>query len=269
MGLPTIAARVASRSAESESVYSFLRRPAWVILHLLVLLIATAFVMLGRWQLERLGERGDENAQIARRLSEAPTEWLAGSSDIPPEYVRLRITGEFRPDEEVLLRSQVNLGRPGFDVLTPLYLDESRAIVINRGWVPFDLDRPPVAEAAPPPGTVTITGLVRHPLVEARAAGGIQDGVVSSVDLVALDEHTAAMLASFYVELTEIRGGNQALPIVDDAIDLSDGPHLAYAVQWFAFAAVGVVGYAALIRSTARRRGGVTRREEPRRPDPS
>ena len=250
-------------------MYSFLRRPAWVFMHLVVFGIAVSFLSLGRWQLERLNERQAANEQISQRLDDEATEWLAGSFGKPPEYVRLEITGEFQPAEEVLLRSQVNLGRPGFDVLTPFYLDEATAVVVNRGWVPFDLDQPPVREAPPPVGTVTVRGFVRHPLVRTRVSGGVQDGIVSSVDLAAMEQLTGAALESFYIELTEIDDRVSALPIIDNSVDLSDGPHLAYAVQWFAFTVVGVVGYAALIRSTARRRRGLTRREEPRQPDPS
>ena len=250
-------------------MYSFLRRPAWVVMHLVVFGIAVAFLSLGRWQLDRLNERQAANEQISQRLDDEVTEWFAGSFGNAPEYVRLEMTGEFQPAEEVLLRSQVNLGRPGFDVLTPFYLDEVTAVVVNRGWVPFDLDQPPVREAPPPVGTVTVRGYVRHPLVRTRVSGGVQDGIVSSVDLAAMQQLAGATLESFYLELTEIGDRVSALPIIDNRVDLSDGPHFAYAMQWFAFTVVGVVGYAALIRSTARRRRGLTRREEPRQPDPS
>ena len=266
--LPTTDARAGSHSAGGEDVYSFTRRPAWVVMHLVVFGIAVSFLSLGRWQLERLNERQEVNEQISKRLAGEATEWVAGSFGKPPEYVRLEMTGEFRPAEEVLLRSQVNLGRPGFDVLTPFYLDDATAVVINRGWVPFDLDQPPVGEAPPPVGIVTVNGYVRHPLVRTRVPGGVSDGIVSSVDLAAIGQLTDAGLEAFYLELIAIEDHTAALPIIDSGVDLSDGPHLAYAVQWFAFTAVGVVGYAALIRSTARRRRGLSRRGEPRPPDP-
>jgi cytochrome oxidase assembly protein ShyY1 len=238
-------------------------------MHLVVLCIAIAFLLLGRWQLARLDERQAANEQITQRMDDEETEWRAGSFGKPPEYVRLEMTGEFRAAEEVLLRSQVNLGRPGFDVLTPFYLDETTAVVVNRGWVPFDLDQPPVGEAAPPVGVVTVRGYVRHPLARAGATSGVQDGIVSSVDLAAIGLLTDATLEGFYIELTEVDESLSALPIIDNSVDLSSGPHLAYAVQWFAFTTVGVVGYAALIRSTARKRRSLNRREEPRQPDPS
>ena len=40
-----------------------------------------------------------------------------------------------------------------------------------------------------------------------------------------------------------------AMPAADVQIDLSDGPHLSYAIQWFAFATILLVGYAAYVRS--------------------
>ena len=34
--------------------------------------------------------------------------------------------------------------------------------------------------------------------------------------------------------------------------ELTDGPHLDYALQWFAFATIAVVGYAVLLRREVR-----------------
>ncbi len=252
-------------------MYSFLRRPAWVVLHIVVFAITVTFLMLGRWQLSRLEERQAENAIIGERLGAPPTEWPASSGPMPPEYTRLNLAGSLLTEEEVLLRSQVHLGQPGFDVLTPLYLDDASAILINRGWVPFEFDTPPVAPARPPEGHVLISGYVRYPL-EKRAADSLEGDrteVVPSVDLELLNRQIDADLKMFYVVVTAIEPEGSSLPIVDGVPELTDGPHLSYAVQWFAFALVGSVGYAALVRSTARRRSGLIRRGGARPPDPS
>ena len=250
-------------------MYAFLRKPAWVALHIGVLAIVSAFLLLGRWQVSRLDDRQAQNALIEQRLSDEPTEWLSASTTPPPEYTRLNITGEFRPDEEILLRSQVNLGRPGFDVLTPFYFDDDSAIIVNRGWVPLEMDSPPVYEAAPPAGETNISGYTRYPLENAADPLVPNTGIVARVDLLGLDATTAGELEMFYLELTHLLAGESALPIVDGPPEITEGPHLSYAVQWFAFAAVSLVGYAALIRSTARRRTGLSRREAPRPPLPS
>jgi cytochrome oxidase assembly protein ShyY1 len=177
------------------------------------------------------------------------------------------MTGEFHPEEEVLLRSQVYLGRPGFDVLTPMYVDETTAVLVNRGWVPLEMETVPVAGAAPPAGRVEVEGFVRHPLQSDTRERQIS--IVARVDLASLDSVVQGELAGFYLELTSIEASDGMLPIIDNAPDLSDGPHLSYAIQWFAFALVSVVGYGALIRSTVRRRSGLNRREAPQPPLPS
>src|SRR2546428_9648425 len=45
------------------------------------------------------------------------------------------------------------------------------------------------------------------------------------------------------------------------APELGDGPHLSYAIQWFAFAGIVIVGMGALLRKQASSRG-VERSEE-------
>ena len=250
-------------------MYSFLRRPAWLGLHIVVLAIVIAFVSLGMWQLRRLDERRTSNEVAAERLERDPKAWAGGVGDVPPEYTRLTVEGEFRSEEEVLLRSQVNLGRPGFDVLTPLYVDETAAILVNRGWVPLEFDSTPVAGVPPPTGKVAVSGFARYPLDGDTPIESLQGSIVARIDLDSLNRGVAGELASFYLEMTSGPVTEGATPIIDAAPDLTDGPHLSYAVQWFAFTAVSLVGYAALIRSTARRRAGLNRRRGLQPPLPS
>ena len=70
-----------------------------------------------------------------------------------------RPVGIFDPGEEVLVRSQVHDGIAGWHVITPLVLADGRAVLVNRGWVPLEMDAVPVP-AAPPSGQVTVTGWV-------------------------------------------------------------------------------------------------------------
>jgi cytochrome oxidase assembly protein ShyY1 len=44
-------------------------------------------------------------------------------------------------------------------------------------------------------------------------------------------------------------------PVARGEPELSDGPHLSYAVQWFAFAATALLGFGAYLRSRRRSRG--------------
>ncbi len=262
-------------------MFAFTRKPAWLVLHAVVLAIVVVFIMLGRWQLERLEERRASNAIVSARLA-APTIAWTPEMETPGEYTRLTVRGEFSPDDEMLLRSQVSLGRPGFDILTPLYPQSDavvetgflgdptgaveRGILVNRGWVPLEYDKPPVTEASPPAGEVTIEGFVRYPLETGGAtvpSNGERTRIVARVDPDDFAGELERPLMPFYIELTSIEPSGGQLPIPADPPDLTEGSHFSYAFQWFSFAVVAVVGYAALIRSTARRRSGARRRAAP------
>lgn len=221
--------------------------------HLVVLALAALFVRLGIWQLDRLEERRDSNAVASARLEMPPMEvqsLLAG--DQSPEelrYRRVTATGVLDPTEEVLIRSQVYRGSAGFHVITPMRLEGGEAILVNRGWVPQGFDQVPVEQAPPPGGLVTVEGWIattqtRPPLGREDPEGRLV--VMNRVDLDRIETQLPYPITPVYmVEL----GERAQPPIPVEAPDFTDeGPHLAYAIQWFAFAVIGVVGYYFLLR---------------------
>lgn len=244
---------------DGDRVYRDLLRPKWLIGHLGVALLATGLVFLGLWQLDRHRQRLADNEIGQARLAEAPVP-LMGLLEGDPEseslrYRRVLIEGVFDPDSEVLVRSQVHLGSAGFHVVTPLVVGEGKAVLVNRGWVPLVLDSVPVAEAPPPDGVMVVEGWV-EPSRERRALGPEDPPtgrlqVVSRVDIVRIQAQVEAELAPVYVVMT---GGGEGVlpePVRPPAFD-DPGPHLGYAIQWFGFALIGVVGYLLVIRRRLR-----------------
>jgi cytochrome oxidase assembly protein ShyY1 len=124
--------------------------------------------------------------------------------------------------------------------------------------VPFDPEGrvPAVAEA--PAGLVRVTGVLlpTEGSGEVRPAEAGPPRILTTVDLVLLDERSRTQVADLYLHLTaqepaQPRGVPRPAPVRA----LEEGPpHLSYAIQWFAFAAIGTIGYAALLRRE--RRGG-------------
>lgn len=235
-----------------------LRQPKWLIAALVVVGLAAVFVRLGFWQLDRLGERRAENQVTAERLRSDPvalddllTKDLIDLRTV--EYRPVTVDGEFDAEVEVLIRSQVELGQAGFHVITPLVTADGEAVLVNRGWVPLGMDTPPVA-APPPEGPVSTQGWVHltqtRPPLGAEEPDGDLD-VLNRVDIDRIAEQVPYELASVYV--VETREASEELPVPVDPPDFTDeGPHLAYAIQWFGFAIVGVVGFYFLLR----RKGG-------------
>lgn len=233
-----------------------LRQPKWIVAGLVVALLAALFVRLGFWQLSRLEERRIENAIASQRLGADPVQLQAlvdeaGDDLASIEYRRVLADGVFDVTGEVLIRSQVDLGQAGFHVITPLFVADSDSVLVNRGWAPLTMDNPPVA-AEPQPGRVEVEGWIhltetRPPLGAEEPPGDIE--VFNRVDIDRIGDQLEYDLADVYIVSD---GSNEALPLPVDPPDFSDeGPHLAYAIQWFGFALVGLVGFFFLVRARA------------------
>ena len=226
--------------------------------HFLVVGICLLFVYLGFWQVRRLEERRLENAVVSSRLAAAPIqieELITGAGpDVDSlEFRNAVATGVFDTSEEVLVRSQVHAGTAGWHVITPLVLSDGRAILVNRGWVPLEMDAVPVP-LVPPAGRVAINGWVG--LTQERRAGGAVEPEgrltrIARIDVGRLDEQVPPALLPVYIVADE---GGQPLPIPVARPDVADeGPHMLYAIEWFSFTLIGLVGYFFLVRRAIRR----------------
>jgi surfeit locus 1 family protein len=222
----------------------------WAVLLVVVLGLAALFVRLGFWQLDRLEQRREFNAALERGQREParPVAEVApaGVGMAEVAYRRVTGTGTYLVEDEVVLYGRALLGEPGHHVLTPLLLDDGRALVVDRGWVPHELDTPPVGRAAPPAGEVTVTGVL-FPPEEASAAPA--DDRLTRVDVQAIGLALDRPVVPAYLRpQSQEPPSTRPLPRPVPFPEPSDGPHLSYAIQWFAFAALVPVGYVALVR---------------------
>jgi cytochrome oxidase assembly protein ShyY1 len=233
--------------------WSFLWRPRWLVAHLLVVVTVVGFVNLGLWQLRRLDERRAANAEVTAGLAadEAPLAALLADGDAS-EYRRAQVRGRYRPGDEVLWAYRTRDGRPGHEVLTPLETTDGLLVVVDRGWVPLDLGDPPITAAAPPGGNVVVTGLVRNSL-PVRGSTPDDETLVASVDLDLLADRWGRDVAPVWLQLQSQQPAQSGdLPLAPTPPALSEGSHLSYAFQWFAFALTAAVGYPLLLRRAAR-----------------
>ena len=236
-------------------------RPRWIAVHLVVAALAVTFVSLGFWQLRRLDERRADNALIVANMATDPaplSETLERFGQDPDalRYRRVVVEGEYEPAHEVVLTPRTNEGRPGHDVVTPLVLSGGDAVLVDRGWVPFEFDDPPVAEAPPPEGDVQVTGILLPTQTAARAgaADGSTDRLtyLSSVDVDRLQPQIPLSLLPFSVQLVEQEPAAEGLPVPAPLPEVTEGSHLSYAWQWFFFTAILLLGYPLLLRRSLR-----------------
>jgi surfeit locus 1 family protein len=240
-----------------------------------VALIALGFIALGFWQLDRRAQRRAANANILARL-EQPALRLDGGALDPAEADLRRgvVRGTYDYDHEVVLRNQVHNELPGVDLLTPLRIEGSdAAVLVNRGYVPFEMSQPDqrrVFRAAA--GPVEVRGILRRgqtrpsrfaPADPTPVPGQAGVDAWFRVDIERIQEQVPYRLLPVFLEQEAAppagaappAAGQPRFPRPEPDISLSEGPHLFYAGQWFAFAALLVGGYLTRSRSRARRRG--------------
>lgn len=220
------------------------------IVPLLMLAGATlTFVALGTWQLNRLGQRRAEN-QVALAQRALPPVSLNDSSAIAPQREVLA-TGRWDYAHDVVLRGQVRRDAPGVTVATPLLLDGTdAAVLVVRGFAPAPDAMTVEPDSLREGERGSITGLALR--LESRPDGGVpltRDGLTTwrSLDSVALASRVPYPLLGVYV-IAEGDGGREGWPRRVEPPAITDGPHLSYALQWFGFAIITIVGGAIWIR---------------------
>ncbi len=249
-------------------MYRFALRPRWLLSHLLVLAIAAVMVAACFWQLDRRQERAAQNALVEARTAQPIVDiaTLAGPDDplSVGDDVELRVataTGEWDPDNDVIVRGRSLDGSPGFWVLTPLRLDDGAGVLVNRGFVAFqgvpdELD--PVAQVEGG-AAATVTGLVqatqtREGISQRDPAAGVIE-TVSRVDVARIAPQVPYPLLPVWLQLETVDPADaDGVPIPLARPPLDPGPHLSYAFQWAIFSLIAIGGYPMILRREARRR---------------
>jgi surfeit locus 1 family protein len=206
---------------------------------LVALVVAAVCVRLGFWQLSRLHGREQINAMLESRAEEPPVDIEAADPSALP-YAHVTATGTYDPSHEVILSGRSFNDIAGNHVLTPLVLPDGTAVLVDRGWVPLDVDTTPVTgQAAAPPGTATIEGLALPPDRVSRPPETPAPSIDTRIDLGI--GGLPYRLLPVYVLLAS-QQPSQASPAIVAPPTLDNGPHLSYMLQWFAFATIAIVG---------------------------
>ncbi len=226
-------------------------------MHAVIALVVALFGVAGFWQLDRLSERHERNEVVLRQRNK-PVAPISDLFDSPDQALNRRVqaTGRFDTGRELILSGRPNEGRPGNHVLTPLVLFGGRAVIVDRGWVPTELDSRPVVDALPPGGRVEVTGIVLPSEGSGPLAGGSRKAdvgvAVSRIDVARIARTLPyRTFPSYVVLVAEMPPQSGDLPDPVTLAELGEGPHLAYAIQWFLFIPIALVGYGAILRREA------------------
>lgn len=232
------------------------RRHVWLLVA--AVLVAGVCVRLGVWQLERLAERRSYNTTVLS-ASALPAVDLDSLPAGDPPYRQVIVRGRYDSGRELVLANRPRRGSPGVHILTPLVRAGSdTAVLVVRGWVYApDAAHPELARWREDSARGAV-GYIRSydaPVPGQRAA--TTGAILRHLDHGAAAEALPYPLAPYLVVLT----GDGADTVSErpprlDSPALGEGPHLSYAFQWFAFAAVAIAGTLVFIRQSSRQSGG-------------
>lgn len=239
----------------------------WVIATVVVVAGIALTIRLGIWQLDRLAQRREFNARVQAQIDQ-PRLVLQGDAlqaDLANmEYRQVETSGRYDFANQVALRNQYWGNEWGVHLITPLKITGTEQfILVDRGWIPAaDFESGDWAKYDEP-GVVEVQGVLRASQTQAQlgamsdptpAPGAAPLKAWNFVHIEAIAQQTPYALLPAYIQQapspTWISLPNRTQP----ELDLTEGPHLGYAIQWFTFAALLGLGYPFFIRRQEKRR---------------
>ena len=226
----------------------------------IVLLVALLCVRLGIWQLQRLESRRERNEATRERMAQPPAALSAVSHDTAGLlFRRVVLEGGYDDAHTIIIAGRSLRGVPGVHVLTPMRLGGA-AVLVNRGWMPSDdaasIEVDSIRE--PPPEALPAL-LTPFPEDFGRAAAS------DSFQRVWHQMNGPRLRQQFPYPVLPVVA--QILPHTDQpqypirlkTPELDEGPHLGYAIQWFSFAAIAIIGWLVLLVSRRHKEAGSRR----------
>ena len=230
----------------------------WFFASLLVLLGTAFCIRLGFWQLDRLEQRRAFNTQVE---SMRAAEMLDLNQTIPQdiaamEWRAVTVAGEYDFENQVAIRNQYNGDQYGYHLITPL-LSNGTAVLVDRGWIPADGNATPADwRQYDEQGALTVTGQIRlghgkpaiGGIADALPAAGTRLEVWNNLDVENMSAQFPYPILGVYIQ-PNVEPVDEVPPIpYQPIIELTEGSHFGYALQWFIFATILFVGYPFYLR---------------------
>ena len=230
----------------------------WLLTTLLVFLGTAVCARLGIWQLDRLEKRRAFNTQVESMRAAKPLEL---NNELPEnistmEWRAVTVTGEYDFENQITLRNQYNGDQYGYHLVTPL-LFNGTAVLVDRGFIPADGNSAPADwRVYDEEGTVTVMGQIRLGQVK-PAFGGVADALPENGEMLFVWNNLNLEQIAAQLEFSILDVYIQPNMEIDDTIppipfqpivEVTEGSHFGYALQWFAFATILFAGYPFYLR---------------------
>jgi len=218
-------------------------------------IVALALICLcliaAQWQYNRGVDRHARNSLIEANIAATNISLTSAASDLGKnEWRTVTTTGTFDASQTILLRNRYFEGKYGFEFLTLFQTLAGQRFWVDRGWLVAGKDAltAPLIPATPT-GAVEITGRLR--LDSSLPRGSFFALPASGTGLISKwNAQNEVATEGFYLDLLNGSTSELMPNVAAQLPELSDGPHMAYALQWVFFG--GLVGYGRILVRRAR-----------------
>lgn len=225
----------------------FLKRmPSVFWAGLLISLVTALFLAAGFWQMARAQYKDRMQAEIQAaatdELLHAGTELLDGAH---AHLRKLEARGTWVPERTILLDNKVQQGIVGYEVVTPLRLDEGKYyLLVNRGWIRAPQLRSELPKVETPTGTIRVEGVARIPNARFLELGSdvVSDTVWQNLTMERYQRWSQLPLQPVVLyQEGGISDGLQRVEAAPEAAGINADRHRGYALTWFSLAGVTLV----------------------------
>lgn len=237
----------------------------WLSYLLLTAIFAGACVALSTWQFARRDEARQEIDRVLANYNSSPIPLEQAlpqldSFDENDKWIQVEVTGTYLADEQLIVRSRPREQVAGVEVLTPLLTNEGNIFIIDRGWIPANVNPEESYELpAPPTGEVTVIARLKasEPSIPGR---GMSEGQVATIELPLIEEVLGAptYTGAYGLLSTETPAPVDKAPLTALKPSVDEGAHLSYAFQWIMFGILAFFGLAWAVRNELRIRNSET-----------
>lgn len=227
----------------------------------LIVMVGVALcVWAGLWQMERRTEKQELNQLLAERWDAEPIN--LNQTELPDdlaefEFRRIQATGTFDYEHQILLKNDFRDGVPGVNIITPLRLDDQRAILVARGWVSLDQATPEAVAKFVESPDAPVVGLIKESQTLEGASYPTEPQLEwFRVDVGAIQQQIPyQLLPAFLAQLPEPGRLPTQLPNrTPPPAPYDEFMHVNYTIQWFTFALIFLFGYIQYVFFQERRR---------------
>ena len=218
----------------------------WAPWFALVVLFSIATSLLSWWQFTRREERVERIAQVQANYDQDVVPYSSLNFDenlAQLEWRPVSVTGNYLPDQAVVVRNRPLAGRAGFLQLIPFQLEDGRVIAVERGWIAAG--NPITTPAANPlPDGQSRELVLRIRAAEPSLGRGLVEGQLASITPAEIIGLESSIIKTHYGRLVAENPASNQLPLAMPKPSLDEGNHLSYALQWVLF---GLMAFGAFI----------------------